>query len=316
MTEEQITREEAIKRLSTVQNEYNEYILDDDQVVKLVDSFLKDDKMKKRLAVMVDFLCKEHKREPIRHYKHVDVVEGIGSSRYFIHVKRDGDPYPHPLMDIYVRERHGETIDKVFKIAGEINKIYEQGYTEVDVEFPTGNILFANLFRTSSKEDYAFEMPEDLKYKSHYSINNDHGQQETMKKLSELHGLVYCQLSNTSASVYKVSDDKLIVTPAWAYYTDGKGIERDIPLPKHYEFLGSICCDVWRIEAIDQQNFDKGDTQPLDEYEHCKGKVNPGRWKVKNFHHFMDDEKFTDNMQLPVWCELTREAEKDESISI
>ena len=83
-----------------------------------------------------------------------------------------------------------------------------------------------------------------------------------------------------------------------------------MPLPEGWELLGTICCDVWRVEFIDQKNFNKGDVLPINhkKYQHnppFKGKVNPGLWSIKNRYHFIQDETKKEG-EYPMWVELTR----------
>jgi hypothetical protein len=216
-------------------------------------------------------------------------------------------------MDLYAFKSHEEEIIKeIHQTAEKFNEILVNGYTSTEIKFPTGEILFSNFFKNSAGNDYAFDVPKDLKHKELYSINHAFGEQNCMDLLSKEHGLGYVQLGNTSVSIYKVNDDKIIMTSQWAcYYDEEADTETDIPVPDGWELLGNVDCDVWRVEFIDKVNFDKGDVLPLDhkKYEYNEpftGKVNPGIWTIKNTYHFMDDRVETRKGNIPVWVEMNR----------
>lgn len=312
---EYLTHKTVEAKLRSMQNRFNRDNLSEDILLSDVIFIMYDPKtMKKRtrqkkqsfLFIKID----QYYRELVKEYDHVVVTKGK-YGKHYIHPKGRGGKLYHPV-ERYISERLNTTVEMVYEEAEEMNKIYADKCTTSEVEFPTGNIIFANFFKNSAMDDYAFEMPEDLKYKSEYSINYDIGVQRTMRKLSELHGLGYVQLGNTTADIYKVGEDKIIMTTSYAYYPDENDeFDVDIPAPEEWEHIGDVCCDVWRLEFIDQQNFDKGDTLPLDhkEYDYnkpCRCKVNPGTWKVTNRYHFMDDQVALKNGEYPIWCELTR----------
>ena len=311
-----LTKKVVESKLRAIQNRFNADILTEDEllltVYKVMHDFKKGKKRSRRMKeLFLNMKIDDYSRELVKEYDHV-VVSKNPFDKFFIQIKRYGKLYRG--VEIFVSERNNRTIDTVYETAEEMNKIYADKCHTSTVEFPTGNVIFANFFKNSSNDSYAFDMPKDLKYSEEYSINNDIGTQKTMRKLSEVHGLAYIQLGNTSAHVYKVGEDRIVIAPAFAYYEDDDGYEHDMPEPSGWELMGEICCDVWRVEFIDQQNFDKGDTLPLDheDYEynkpfHCS--VNPGIWEIKNRYHFMDDRVEIKNGLFPVWCEITRKGD-------
>jgi hypothetical protein len=263
------------------------------------------ERTEKEKESFLQHIIDNHSRELVKEYNHIVISKGK-YGKYFIQIKRGERLYP--ITEIYVSDRLGSTVETVYETAEALEKIHTQKYVESTVEFPTGEIIFANFFKNSKADDYAFEMPEDFKYTDKFSINHSLGEQRTMEVLSQIHGLCYVQLGNTSAAVYKVSDDKIVMTNPWV---EDYAEDTVIQIPKDWELIGEVCCDVWRVECIDQQNFDKGDALPIDheEYQYnvpFKGKVNPGTWDVKCSYHFMRDEVEIKAGRIPIWVELTR----------
>lgn len=307
-----MTKEEIIEQLKTIKNKYNAHNFDDASIEHRAKFIYEDqegnEKDEERQKMSISFVKDEHYRELVKELSHVDIAKNKHGMHY-IYVKRGSKAYE--LLHIFVHEQ-GSTLQEVCDIAEQVNTIYKEKCVKGTVEFPTGEIIFANFFKNKACNDYAFDEPEDVKYTDLYSINHSFGEQNTMRILSETHGLGYVQLGNTSAAVYKISDDKLIITSTWAYFYDEEtDTEEDIPVPEGWEFLGEIDCDVWRVEFIDKQNFDKGDALPIDhkEYEYNKpftGKVNPGTWSIINRYHHMRDEDPMSRGEIPVWVELIR----------
>lgn len=313
MSNTRLTQKEIERRLRSVQNEYNTRDLDEDSVLRYALLIMYDEKKKRKRSrkekeSLLLHIMDEHYRELVKEYSNVVIAKGKYGKHYIYIKTRRGLYSP---MDVYVSERLGTTVDDVYRKAEVFNKIHREKCVQSQVEFPTGNLLFANFFKNSKCDDYAFEMPDDLKYKSGYSINHSYGEQATMDVLSQTHGLGYVQLGNTSAAVYKVNDDKLVMCTLYPYDYDDEAGEVEVPIPGDWELLGEVCCDVWRVEFIDQANFDKGDAVPIDhkEYQYnpvFKGKVNPGTWHVKNRYHYMNDETFLKKGEIPIWVELNR----------
>ncbi len=311
-----LTIKKIQESLKSIQNRFNRCDFDDKSVLRYSTLIMYDDRKKRKRTrkekeSFLQHIINEHTREIVKEYSHVVISKGV-YDKYYIQIKGRGDRLYTSQMDIYISKRSGRTLDLVYERAEVFNKIHSEGYTECQVEFPTGNILFANYFKNKAQDDYAFEMPDDLKYKSYYSINHSFGEQATMKMLSQTHGLGYVQLGNTSATVYKIGDDRIIITTAYPYYDDDDGYEHDIPIPSDWEKLGEVCCNVWRVEFIDQANFDKGDALPLDhkEYQYNEpftGKVNPGIWNIKNRYHFMNDDVYMKKGEIPIWVEIVRQ---------
>ena len=309
---EYLTTKRITERLQAIQNRYNRYTFDDDSVKSYV-IFVMYDEKKKRYRTRKekeDYLmvvCDQHYRELVKEYSHV-VISKRKYGQHHIQIKGRGGKLYNDSMDLVVSERMGRTIEMVYEKAEAFNKIHSEKCVTGQVEFPTGNILFANFFKNSKEDDYAFEIPGDIKYSSQNSINHALGEQNTMKILSDVHGLGYAQLGNTSAAIYKVGDDRIVMTNCYLeYYDEDKDQYLDVVMPKDWELIGEVCCDVWRVEFIDQENFDKGDTFPLDKYDNFSAQVSPGTWTIKNNYHFMNDDSFLKKGQVPVWVELTKE---------
>jgi hypothetical protein len=308
-----ITEETVREKLIEIKNQYNSYRLDDKAIQHYVDFITKDKEMERTTEDRERFLhyiLSENYREVAKELKHFVIVKSKGN-RYYIHSKK----YRHPIMDFYLfKDKEEEIMKMILNTAETFNQIYEQGYVESEIEFPSGEVIFANFFHNSDHTDYAFEVPDDLKYEEINSINHLLGEQNTAKILSDLHGVGYVQLGNTSTQIFKVSDDKIVMTNTYFEdyneYTDEE-LETEIVVPKEWQLLGEVCCDVWKVEFIDQVNFDKGNTMALDHenYQYNKpfrGKVNPGKWRVRNRYHLMDEDKEMKAGRIPIWVEMER----------
>lgn len=309
-----LTKEEIKEKLKEIQTDLNKEKFTDD----LIDHYSKfiyqdrngEARSEKEMAMYLSFITDENMRHLVKDYSHVSITEN-GTGLWYINAKKNGKLYS--ILKYFVKDSHAEEIKaEVFRLTEVFNKILTQGYVTTEINFPTGELIFANYFKNTAQDDYAFEVPEHLKYKEPYSINHSLGEQNTMDVLSRNHGLGYVQLGNTSAAVYKVTDDKLVMVSPWAFeYDEEKEMDVDIPVSEDWQYLGEISCDVWRVEFIDKENFNKGDALPLDHesYEFNKpfeGKVNPGTWQVKNYYHFTNDRKATKLGQVPIWVEIER----------
>jgi len=309
-----ITEESVREKLTEIKNQYNSYRFDDQTIQHYVEFITKDKEGEERTTEdrerFLQYILSENYREVVKELKYFVIVKSKGN-RYYIHSKK----YRHPIMDFYLfKDKEEDIMKMILDTAESFDKIFEQGYVESEVEFPSGEVIFANFFHNSDHTDYAFEVPEDLKYKERYSINHLLGQQNTAKILSDIHGLGYVQLGNTSARIFKVNDDEIIMTNTYFEdyneYTD-EDLETEIVVPDEWELLGEVCCDVWRVEFIDQVNFNKGNSIPLDHevYDYKKpfmGKVNPGKWRVKNYYRLMDDDNEMKAGRIPVWIKMER----------
>lgn len=309
-----LSKEEINKALTAIKNKLNEDRFDDERIEHYTSFIFADrkgiERSEKEKDAFLSLVLDDHSRSLYRDLSHISITKD-GWKRYFINIKRNGQHYQ--IMDLAAYGEHEmEMLEDINKSAEKLNTIFRRGYVESTVEFPTGELMFANFFKNTAQDDYAFEVPEDLKYKRRYSINHALGEQNTMDILSKEHGLCYVQLGNRTAAIYKASDDRIIMTSSFLYYYDEEtDEEQDIPVPEGWQLMGSICCDVWRVECIDKANFDKGDALPLDHegYQYNEpftGKVNPGKWRVRNYYHLMDDDEIYKQKRIPIWVELER----------
>lgn len=199
------------------------------------------------------------------------------------------------------REHHG-TREEIIALAQKYDHINTKRSEDVDVVFPTGELIFANYFSPMD------ELPEDIQWNEEFSINEAIGRENTMKWLAENRGIAYGQLGNTSCAVYKVNDDKIYITSA--YYGEEDG---EIAPPG--ELMGTISCGVWRFEAVDKARFAehgfKLKTLQTGE-DRVKVKVNPGEWSMRVYYQHRSDEEQIENHWFPLWAELTRKSEANE----
>ena len=213
--------------------------------------------------------------------------------------------------DRWVKESTYAAREDILKIAQVCSDIDKDQCESTTVEFPTGELCIANFF--CEDHDNGFdELPKDMKYKDEFSINNSFGRRNTMKWLAENRGIAYGQLGNTYMSVWKVSDDKLVITEHNPYTEDEDGYEVELPTPEGWEHVGDVCCDVWRFEAVDKQrfvehNFDlekyKADREHMDFHETT---VTAGEWDMKCYYRYMSDEELTKKFGYPIYAELNR----------
>lgn len=303
-----LTKEVIKDKLLAIRNQYNEYKMDDNAIDRSVSFIYYDEhrheRTEEKKKVFLSITINDNYLEFVKEYSYVVLLKNK-YGRYYIYLKGR----KHPSIEIYLPKEDTDKIDEiVFKPAEEYNRIFEQKYVYGEVEFPSGEIYFSNYFHNSASDDYAFGMPDGKKYKSLNSINHLLGESNTMRILSEVHGLGYVQLGNTSADVYKINDDKMVITDC---YLEDPDTEEEVEIPAKWEKIGNICCDVWRVEFIDKINFDKGDALPLDDkaYDYNKPfkmKVNPGTWAIKNRYRSMDDHKMLKQGKVPVWVEIER----------
>lgn len=214
----------------------------------------------------------------------------------------DDEKYYSDILKLPV-SRISET--EAIELTKRVVCIFKQPYTEIkELDIPTGEIVFANFF-INNEGEYAFDMHKDLKYDDDYSINTKYGRQNCMNWLAKHHNLGYTQLGNTSCSVYKVNNDKIYITSTWCEDTNGN----DVLPPDEWEYLGRICCDVWRIEFIDKMYLDANknvNCTRLKENDHVVVKVAAGKWSVHNYYRDISNKKLTSMFGYPVWVELNR----------
>ena len=307
-----MSKEEIKEKLKAIQNRFNKVEFDDEDI-EFRTTFIYQDKdgnprNEKDQHTFLLMTYTDCYRELIKEYKHVVLVKNK-SKKYFILIKREESLYK--VMELFSGIKD-ERLPMIYEMAEDLNKIYSEKYVRGKIEFPSGDIIFSNFFYNKECNNYAFDVPKDLKYKERNSINHSLGEQNTMKILSETHGLGYVQLGNTSAVIYKVSDDKIIITSSYLDYYDEK-IGEDVTLtpPDSWEYLGTVSCDVWRVEFIDRENFLKGDTLPMyhEKYQYNKpftAKVNPGTWTITNRYHFIHDNEEMKKGRIPMWVEIER----------
>jgi hypothetical protein len=305
-----LTQEEIKKQLQAIQHDsFNEK--DIERYTSLIFQDKKgNERNEKDKNIFLKIIYDENIRESVKDYPYVNITKDK-TGRYFINIKRNTKIYP--VMKKYIGGEHKDEIKKtVYKQAEDFNQILTQGYTECEIEFPTGHIIFTNFFKNNQCNGRSFDVPENLKYKNENCINHLLGEQNTMKILSSTHGLGYVQLGNTSTTIYKVNDNTIIMTsPLLDYYDDETDKEYELSIPDEWEELGEIICDVWRVEFIDELNFHREDPLPIDDPKYnynkpFKGKVNPGKWRVINYYRFINDENIMKNGHIPIWVELKR----------
>lgn len=204
------------------------------------------------------------------------------------------------------------TREEAIELAQRHSDIMTRRSEDVTVEFPTGELEIANFFREQGDDDNGFdELPKDIKWNSEYSINTALGREATAQWLADNRNMAYGQLGNTSCAVYKVSDDKLVVTSAWAYGEDEEGYEIEIPVPEGWEKVCEISCSVWRLELVDRKGLtDYGfdlEEYKKDQYKDFGSvKVNAGTWEMKTYYQQRSDKELMDEFGFPVWAELER----------
>lgn len=198
--------------------------------------------------------------------------------------------------------------DEITKIAQKHSDVIEKRSEDVIIHFPTGELCISNYFRENRDQGFD-ELPKDIKYNSEFSINYAIGREATAQWLADNRNMAYGQLGNTSCSVWKISDDKLVITSNGAYGEDDEGYEVELKAPEGWELVGDICCDVWHIELVDRQGLDNYGFD-LEEYkkdhEVKDVKVNAGVWDMKTYYQQRSDEEIMKEFGYPVWAELNR----------
>lgn len=194
---------------------------------------------------------------------------------------------------------------EAIKFTKQIAEVYNRKYTEIkELNIPTGWLVFANFFANTDNK-YLFDIDERLKYENEYSINNKFGRQTCMNYLAKHHNLGYVQLGNTSCDIYKVNENKIYITATWFEDKDGK----DILPPTEWKLLGNICCNVWRVEFIDnsfltaRENFNR---ERFNKMDNVMANVAPGKWTVRNYYGDGSDKSLAKKFGYPVWVELNR----------
>lgn len=300
-------KKEILNYLDSIKNEFNELKIESrkdniDNQLKHIEKYLPEiEAGKVSIEDALELFFGHLKIEPITTLKHVTLFDfgGIWSIKRKYNVKHWSD----------VLRLHKDEYSKQEAIVKteEINSIYSKDYTEIkELSVPTGKFVFANYFIDTDSE-YAFSIPNDLRFDEEYSINNKYGRQNCMSYLSKHLGLGYVQLGNTTASIFKISDDKLIIAPEY-HYDDTT--DEEIEPPKKWEYLGNISCSVWRVEFTDKINIDNHDSfnhKRLEEENSVTTNVNPGTWSVRSYYQSNSDNELTKMFGYPVWVELNKE---------
>lgn len=118
-----------------------------------------------------------------------------------------------------------------------------------------GKLLFANFF------DEVEDGPKKDKYKPEWSLSSDKGQENITRYKAE-RNVAFGQLSNMSVGIF-VSPDKKSIIVGDPYIAErlmeemseeeaDKADEKALSVIEGHQLVGTICCDVWRWEATDQ----------------------------------------------------------------
>lgn len=202
--------------------------------------------------------------------------------------------------------------ENVRNVANMLETAYGNGYLSTTVNFPTGELVFGNFFYPLD------ELDKDIKYQREYSINSMSGVIKNMEWLAENKGIAYGQLGNTYCSVYKVSDDRIVISSAcledgeWLYNEETDEYGDVDALIEGWEKLGNICCDVWRFEAVDKARFKEHDfdfeafKEERSHKEFSETKVPAGDWEVRVFYDVMSEEEIIEKYGFPLYAELVR----------
>lgn len=223
------------------------------------------------------------------YYKHGGLTLGViggGDGPFNRFIIYRGDNPKHWVMSSFVA-----TPEKAAEYLKKLGNIYEEGYQEVYVNFPTGDLVFGNFFAGLD------DLPEELKHTKEYSINHELGVSNTADWLAENRNLAYAQTGNTSFDVYKISDKQLALV---GFY------EEDYEPPGKWKKIGHISCEMWRVEFVDRQSFKDNNfdfeayKKECDYMEFGEVKVQPGVWRVTNSWAFREEN-------VPIFLELTDE---------
>ena len=224
------------------------------------------------------------------------------------------DDVDRPLTD---RECVRGTIEEITALAQKHSDVIETGCESATVEFPSGKLAIANYFCTdSNKYD---ELPDDIQYKSEYSINTATGRMSTMQWLADNKNIAYGQVGNMTCYFYQVSPTKIVVTNCKYYYEeildeDGEWteVENRVQVPKGSVYLGSVCCSVWRFEMADKQTMiekefdleqykkDRNDLEIMD------AEVEAGTYEIKCYYQQMSDKQLVEKFGFPMIAELNK----------
>lgn len=201
--------------------------------------------------------------------------------------------------------------EEITALAQKHSDIMEKRSEDVTVNFPSGRLAIANYFCEERKNGFD-DLPEDIKYKDEFSINTAVGRQNTAQWLADNRGIAYGQFGNTTCSVYKVNNDKLVITACDPYIEDEDDYEIELPKPEGWEYLGDVSLGVWRLELVDYQaltdyGFDLPEyKEKNDHMDFLDTEVNAGEWEMKTYYNQRSDEQIQAEFGYPVWAELNR----------
>ena len=233
------------------------------------------------------------------------------------------------------KEKHGTL--KGFKVHMDddipmcsVIDLVNSGKMSVEIECPTGEIVFQNYFKTDRLYDY----PEDVnQYEDENSINCIKGRYSLMKTLAK-ENVGYGQMGNMSVNVFK-NDPGTEVLIGGDYYYDKDDQEHEFngnnfdhfPQYKGFKNLGSISLSVWRWQCADKQVLiDANEPLPEEHSAHSWSDVEeaplqrwadtiiascqPGTWVVE---HYFDLQRGGDKKDNMVYSRLYLKAAKPDS---
>jgi len=241
---------------------------------------------------------------------------GKDSGKYVLTLKDDPEHFVGDRDYVYATE------EEVRELAKKYSEIYTQKSEDVEVEFTTSKLVIGNFFYPMD------ELPKNVKWDEEFSINGALGRVNTMKWLAENRGIAYGQLDNTTAAVYQVSADKILVTSNYLddlkeCYDEDNLILEKIKLPEA-KYIGNFDCSVWRFEAVEKTRLEawkenefaqwvKDNKDEDDDVEFRVGyddpvevTINPGKWALKVYYQHNSDEEMIEKFGFPLYAELTR----------
>lgn len=300
---------EVLKYLNFVKNKYNaesveRYIKNIDYIVK---SLAKDQSKFESGELNLWFKLEEFFDDLILTEVFRDGSISLMTTRWLWKIQRSYKSHRGDIQHSILLERPNKKMseEEAIELTKQVAKVYNRKYTEInELNIPTGELIFANFFLDTNSK-YLFDIDKKIKYEDEYSINNKFGRQNCMDYLAKHHNLGYVQLGNTSCDIYKVNEDKIYITATWFEDKNGK----DILPPAEWQRLGSICCDVWRVEFVDnsflatRENFNR---ERFNKMDNVVANVAPGKWTVRNYYGDRSDKSLAKKFGYPVWVELNR----------
>ena len=191
--------------------------------------------------------------------------------------------------------------------------IFSKGYKPVKtrINVPSGRIIFCNHFG-----EYP-EKPKNMEGSHEFSLNTLIGRMNIAKHLSESN-IGFGQVGNTSVGVYISKDKKSVkITESVDYIIDDAKYyeENDEIMPddekvrikeaknliKGYEYLGSLCLDVWRwmcadLMVISEERLDINNNQEYNNYIECE--IQSGEWEITHYYDVVEYTLLVSEMKL------------------